>query len=299
MGKKVIVIFGPTGVGKTKTAVEIAKKIDGEIVSCDSMQVYKGLDKGTAKVTEEEKEGVPHHLIDIVSPFDGFSTGEYVLLAKKKIEEIFSRNKQPIIVGGTGLYIRSLVENYDFGNSKKDEKLREKYKKLLEEKGNIFLYNILKEKNPKIAEKIHFNDTKKIIRALEICENGKKIQEKKENKFDYLIFGLILPREEIYEKINLRAKLMFENGLVDEVETLLKQGLTEENQSMQGIGYKEIISGIKEGKSEKEMLENVQQKSRNYAKRQLTYMRGMKNLVWIDGKNSVREIMEKINGKQN
>lgn len=298
MEKTVIVIFGPTGVGKTKTAVEIAKKLNGEVISCDSMQVYKSLDKGTAKATKQEMQGITHHLIDVVSPFEEFSTGQYVELARQKIDEILLRGKQPILAGGTGLYINALVNNYDFGNANKSLEIREKYNKILFEKGNLFLFNILKNKDEKIAEKIHPNDTKKVIRALEKLENNLNCEKKElNNEFNYLIFGLNLPRQQIYENINLRAKKMFDEGLVQEVKNLLKLGLTKQNQSMQGIGYKEIIDGIEEGKTQEEMLELVQRKTRNYAKRQLTYMRGLKNLVWIDANNAVCEIMEAINGK--
>ena len=299
MENAVIIIFGPTGVGKTKTAVELAKKLNGEIISCDSMQVFQKMDIGTAKVSEEEKQGVPHHLLDVVSPFEEFSVGKYVELATQKIDEIFKRGKQPIIAGGTGLYINALINNYDFGNAEKDEEIREKYKKILEKNGNEFLFNILKEKNPEIAKKIHQNDTKKIIRALEKIEN--KNQEKKElkNNYKYLIFGLSLLREQIYENINLRAKKMFDCGLEEEVDSLLNLGLTLENQSMQGIGYKEIIQGRELGMGKEEILELVQRKTRNYAKRQLTFMRGINSLVWVDAKNATNEILEKINGKQN
>lgn len=299
MENTVIIIFGPTGVGKTKTAVELAKKLDGEIISCDSMQVFQKMDIGTAKATEEEKQGIAHHLIDVVSPFEEFSVGQYVELATKKIDEIFEKGKQPIIAGGTGLYINALINNYDFGNAEKDEKIREKYKKILEKNGNEFLFNILKEKNPEIAEKIHQNDTKKIIRALEKIENKNNNKKEIKNNYKYLIFGLSLPREQIYENINLRAKKMFENGLEKEVDSLSKLGLSIENQSMQGIGYKEIIQGREQNLTENEILELVQRKTRNYAKRQLTFMRGIKDLVWVDAKNATNEILEKINGKQN
>lgn len=298
MKKTIIVIFGPTGVGKTKTSIEIAKKLNGEIVSCDSMQIYKKMDIGTAKITKEEMGGVPHHLIDIVSPNEEFSVGEYVKLANEKFEEIFERGKQPILVGGTGLYINALTKDFDFGNASKDEEIRNKYKAILEEKGKEFLHNVLKSKDEEIAKRIHENDTKKVIRALEILENGKKIEEKQEQskKYNYLIFGLNTDRERIYENINKRAKEMFKNGLIEEVKNLQKQGLSLENQSMQGIGYKEVVVGIEEGKTTDEILELIQRKTRNYAKRQLTFMRGIKELIWIDSKNAVQEILGVING---
>lgn len=297
MENTVIVIFGPTGVGKTKTAVELAKKLNGEVVSCDSMQVFSKMDKGTAKATKEEMQGIPHHLLDVVEPWEEFSVGKYVELATKEIEEIFKRGKQPIIAGGTGLYINALINNYDFGNAKKDEKIREKYQKILEKYGNIYLFNILKERNSEIAEKIHPNDTKKIIRALEIIENKKNSEKEIKNNYKYIIFGLNLPREQIYENINKRAKQMFDNGLEKEVDDLLALGLTLNNQSMQGIGYKEIIQGRESNMSRNEIIELVQRKTRNYAKRQLTFMRGIPGLIWVDAKNTTNEILEELNGK--
>lgn len=303
MNNTVIIIFGPTGVGKSKTAIELAKKLDGEIISCDSMQVFSQLNVGTAKVTEEEKQGIVHHLLDVVSPNEEFSVGQYVQLAREKIKDILQRGRQPIIVGGTGLYIKALINNYDFGNAQKDEIIREKYKKILEEKGNEYLYNILLKKDENIAKKIHFNDTKKVIRALEIIENNNKILEKNDFNekinYNYLLFGLFLPREEMYEKINQRTIAMFKNGLVEEVKNLIKSGISEKAQSMQGIGYKEVVLGLKENFSEEEMIKLIQQKTRNYAKRQLTFMRGMENLIWVDAKNSVKEILEVINGNRN
>ncbi len=303
MNNTVIIIFGPTGVGKSKTAIELAKKLDGEIISCDSMQVFSQLNVGTAKVTDEEKQGIVHHLLDVVSPSEEFSVGQYVQLAREKIKDILQRGKQPIVVGGTGLYIKALINNYDFGNAQKDENIREKYKKILEEKGNEYLYNILLKKDENIAKKIHFNDTKKDIRALEIIENNNKILEKNDFNekinYNYLLFGLFLPREEMYEKINQRTIAMFKNGLVEEVKNLIKSGISEKAQSMQGIGYKEVVLGLKENFSEEEMIKLIQQKTRNYAKRQLTFMRGMENLIWVDAKNSVKEILEVINGNRN
>lgn len=299
MEKTVIVIFGPTGVGKSKTAVKIAKELNGEIVSCDSMQIYKEMDVGTAKITKEEMAGIPHHLLDIVSPNQEFSVGEYVKLANEKFEEIFSRGKQPILVGGTGLYINALINDYDFGNTSRNEEIRNKYKKILEENGKEFLHNILKSKDEETSKLIHENDTKKVIRALEILENDKKqnIKDgKAEKKYKYLIFGLNTDREKIYENINNRAKKMFDDGLLDEVEGLQRKGLSLKNQSMQGIGYKEVIVGLEEGKSIDEILEIIQRKTRNYAKRQLTFMRGIKELIWVNSENAVKEILGVING---
>ena len=242
-------------------------------------------------------QGVPHYLLDVAQPWEEFSVGKYVELATEKIDEIFKKGKQPIIAGGTGLYINALINQYDFGNAKKDEKIREKYQKILEKYGNNYLFNILKEKNSEIAEKIHPNDTKKIIRALEKIEN-KNIEKKEiKNNYKYIIFGLNLPREQIYDNINRRAEKMFDEGLEKEVDSLLALGLTLNNQSMQGIGYKEIIQGREQNLSRDEIIELVQRKTRNYAKRQLTFMRGIPGLIWVDAKNATNEILEELNGK--
>ena len=295
----VLVILGPTCSGKTKLSISLAKKLGGEILSCDSMQIYKGMDIGTAKIKPEEMDGVLHHLIDIVEPNEEFSVGEYVKRAREIIKEILSRGKVPIIVGGTGLYVKALTLNYDFKNTEKNSILREKYKKIAEEKGNEFLYNLLKEKDKKIAEKIHFNDTKKIIRALEILEDKKSENKEIKENYNYLIFGLNIPRQELYEKINLRTKHMFESGLEDEVYNLLGSGLDKKAQSMEGIGYKQIIFAKENNLSKQETIELVQRKTRNYAKRQITFMKGIEGLIWVDSKNAEKEILKVVreNGK--
>lgn len=293
MERTVIVILGPTGSGKSKLSISLAKKLGGEIVSCDSMQIYRGMDIGTAKISKKEMENIPHHMIDIVEPNEEFSVGEYVKQAKKIIAEIFERNKVPIVVGGTGLYVKALAQNYDFGFAEKNLEIREKYKKILEEKGNEFLFNILNEKDPEIAKKIHLNDTKKIIRALEKIENKKNLEKDLEiQDWEYLIFGLNLPREELYRRINLRTEKMFEEGLEKEVSNLIESGVSQKAQSMEGIGYKQVIYAKENNLTRKELIGLVQQKTRNYAKRQLTFMRGIENLIWVDAKDAEKKILE-------
>ena len=293
MERTVIVILGPTGSGKSKLSISLAKKIGGEIVSCDSMQIYRRMDIGTAKISKKEMENIPHHMIDIVEPNEEFSVGEYVKQAKKIIAEIFERNKVPIVVGGTGLYVKALTQNYDFGNTEKNLEIREKYKKILKEKGNEFLFNILNEKNPEIAKKIHVNDTKKIIRALEKIENKKALKKDEEiQNWRYLIFGLNMPREELYQKINLRTEKMFEEGLEKEVYNLIKSGVSPSAQCMEGIGYKQVVFAKENNLERKELIGLVQQKTRNYAKRQLTFMRGIENLIWVDAKEAEKKILE-------
>lgn len=293
MERTVIVILGPTGSGKSKLSISLAKKLGGEIVSCDSMQIYRRMDIGTAKISKKEMENIPHHMIDIVEPNEEFSVGEYVKQAKKIIAEIFERNKVPIVVGGTGLYVKALTQNYDFGNTEKNLEIREKYKKILKEKGNEFLFNILNEKDPEIAKKIHVNDTKKIIRALEKIENKKNLEKDLEiQDWKYLIFGLNLPREELYRRINLRTEKMFEEGLEKEVSNLIESGVSPRAQSMEGIGYKQVIYAKENNLTREELIGLVQQKTRNYAKRQLTFMRGIENLIWVDAKDAEKKILE-------
>lgn len=300
----VIIIFGPTGVGKTKLSLELAKELNGEIISADSMQIYKKMNIGTAKITENEMQGIPHHLVDFKEPNKEYSVGDFVENAREKIEEIISRNKVPIIAGGTGLYIRALVEDYDFHNVLKDEKIRNKYQKLAEEKCNEYVYEILKSKDAEWASRLHPNNIKRVIRALEIIEinqqksqqNEKLLNEEssgtKNNKINYLIFGLNMPRGKLYERINLRVDKMFDEGLLQEVKSLLKSGLKKENQSMQGIGYKEVIEGLEKNLTEEEIKDLIKQHTRNYAKRQFTFMRGMKNLIWVEaGENAKKEII--------
>lgn len=293
MERTVIVILGPTGSGKSKLSISLAKKLGGEIVSCDSMQIYRRMDIGTAKISKKEMENIPHHMIDIVQPNEEFSVGEYVKQAKKIIAEIFERNKVPIVVGGTGLYVKALAQNYDFGFAEKNLEIREKYKKILKEKGNEFLFNILNEKNPEIAKKIHVNDTKKIIRALEKIENKKNPEKDLEiQDWEYLIFGLNMPREELYRRINLRTEKMFEDGLENEVSNLIESGVSPSAQSMEGIGYKQVIYAKENNLTREELIGLVQQKTRNYAKRQLTFMRGIENLIWVDAKDAEKKILE-------
>lgn len=293
MERTVIVILGPTGSGKSKLSISLAKKLGGEIVSCDSMQIYRRMDIGTAKISKKEMENIPHHMIDIVEPNEEFSVGEYVKQAKKIIAEIFERNKVPIVVGGTGLYVKALAQNYDFGFAEKNLEIREKYKKILEEKGNEFLFNILIEKDPEIAKKIHLNDTKKIIRALEKIENKKNLEKDLEiQDWKYLIFGLNLPREELYRRINLRTEKMFGDGLENEVSNLIESGVSPRAQSMEGIGYKQVIYAKENNLTREELIGLVQQKTRNYAKRQLTFMRGIENLIWVDAQDAEKKILE-------
>ena len=279
--KKVVFILGPTAVGKTKTAVSLAKKFNGEIISADSVQIYRGLDIGSAKVTREEMQGVVHYAIDILNADEEFSVFDFVEFTKKKIDDIISREKTPIVVGGTGLYIKALTLGYNFGGAEKDEKLRKNLQKLAEEKGNEHLFQMLKEKDEKLAEKTDQYNTVRLIRALEIAmSDGQK--QTAEVDIVPLLIGLVRDRQSLYCDINKRVDIMLENGLIAEVEGLKNQGLDEKNQSMRAIGYKEVLGFLNGEYDYPRMVELVKQHSRNYAKRQLTFLRGMQNITFVD-----------------
>lgn len=294
--KKVLFILGPTGVGKSDMAVKLAQKFNGEIISADSVQIFRQMNIGSAKITEEEMCGVKHHCIDILNPNDEFSVFDFVELTKNKIDEIISRGKLPIICGGTGLYVKSLVLGYDFGGSGKDSLKREELKKIADEKGLAYLYEKLKAVAPSLAEKISVNDEKRIIRGLEIAES-EVMPSKKESDIDPLIIGLNMDRAKLYERINFRAQKMFDLGLIEEVHGLLDCGVDENSQSMKAIGYKEVVAYFKNEISKEDMIELVKKHSRNYAKRQLTFMRGIEGLIFVDVEDrekGEREIIEKV-----
>ena len=279
--KKVVFISGPTAVGKTFFSVKLAKKLNGEIISADSVQVYKGLDIGSAKVTKEEMQGVVHYAIDILEPWEEFSVYDFVEYTKQKIDEIVSKNKLPIIVGGTGLYVKALTLGYNFGGVNKDANLRENLEKLAEEKGNDYLYQMLLEKDKDMAEKTDKNNTVRLVRALEIAlSDGQK--QTGNVDIDYLIFALVKDRAILYDAINKRVDTMLANGLIDEVKSLKQSGLTAQNQSMRAIGYKEVLSYLDGEIDYDRMVEILKQHSRNYAKRQLTFLRGMQNVNFVD-----------------
>lgn len=296
MKKKVVFILGPTAVGKTFFSVKLAKKMNGEIISADSVQIYKGLDIGSAKVKPEEMQGVVHYAIDILEPWQEFSVYEFVEYTKQKIDEIISKGKLPIVVGGTGLYVKALTLGYNFGGTKKDSKLREQLENLAKEKGNEFLFSMLESKDKEMAEKTDKNNTVRLVRALEIAlSDGEK--QTGEVEIEPLIFALVKDRVVLYDAINKRVDMMLENGLIDEVKKLKESGLSVNNQSMRAIGYKEVLSYLDGEIDYDRMVEILKQHSRNYAKRQLTFLRGMKNVVYIDTadiEKAEKEIFEKV-----
>ncbi|MGK0606427.1 tRNA (adenosine(37)-N6)-dimethylallyltransferase MiaA [Enterococcus gilvus] len=282
---KVIAIVGPTAVGKTSLSIDLAQRFNGEIISGDSMQVYRGLDIGTAKVTLEEQAGVLHHLIDVRDIDQSYSVADFQQAARKVIQEITDRGKVPIVVGGTGLYIQSLLWDYKLGSEgeRTDESLREKYEAIAEAEGNEALWKLLQAKDPLAAEKIHYNNRKKMIRALEVFElTGHSILEPKEQPkelYDSFLIGLNTERTHLYQRINERVDLMVEQGVLEEARQLAK---TPEVQAAQGIGYKEFFPYFSGECSLDSAIEEVKLHSRRYAKRQLTWFRNRMSVHWYD-----------------
>ncbi len=281
---KLIIICGPTASSKTALAVKVAKLLDSEVVSADSMYIYKKLNIGTAKPTIEEMNGVVHHLINVVDPEQTFSVGNYKEIANPIIENLIKNGKVPVVCGGTGFYINSILYDLSYGNSSGNLEAREKYKELSEKYGNEYVYNILIEKDPETAKKLHFNDLKRVIRALEIFESGIKKSDIKDDfasKYDYKAYTIDFPREVLYERIHKRIELMINNGLIDEVKSLINDGFTIENQCMQGIGYKEIYAYLNNEISLCDAIEQLKINTRHYAKRQITFFRKMPNLTHL------------------
>lgn len=282
---KVLVICGATASGKTALSIACAKAFNGEIISADSLLVYQGLNIGTAKPDLEEREGVPHHMIDVVSPKENFSVSDYEEKALPIVESLLSQGKMPIICGGTGFYINSLLYKSQFGNVGADEEIRRRYENIAKEQGKERVYGILKEKDPESAQKLHCNDLKRVIRALEIYDVTGKPKSAQQDlpipRFDFVSVSIEYPRETLYERINRRVEIMFTSGLVEEVQGLLQGGVTEEMQCMQGIGYKEVAEGLRVGATQEEMKELVKKNTRNYAKRQQTFFKRMQNHVFL------------------
>ncbi len=297
MKDKIIIICGPTASGKSDLAIECAKLLDTEIVSADSMYIYKMLDIGTAKPKISEMQGIKHHLIDVVEPFDYFSVNDYKSLAEPIIKDIIHRKKIPIICGGTGFYINSILYDLSYGNGEANLEIREKYKQLALEKGNEYVYNILMELDLESAKKLHFNDVKRVIRALEIYETGTKKSDIKDNyipKYDYKAFSIDYPRNLLYERINYRVDKMIENGLTDEIKYLLSIGVNRTNQCMQAIGYKEILDYLDGNCSLEKAIDDIKLNTRHYAKRQITFFKklNVNNLQPCETKQLAKRIVE-------
>ncbi|NLV88573.1 MAG: tRNA (adenosine(37)-N6)-dimethylallyltransferase MiaA [Tissierellia bacterium] len=283
------ILVGPTASGKTSVSIELAKRLDGEIISADSMQIYKYMDIGTAKVTPEEMDGIPHYLIDIVYPNEEFTVADYKAQAEKVIADINTRNKLPIVVGGTGLYVNSLVYDLNFTQVPPNEEIRKRLEDLADEHGNEYIHKMLEKIDKESYNRINVMDRKRIIRALEIYEvTGKPMSQQGNNfrkpsdKYNLLMFGLNMDREKLYERINLRVDKMIEAGLIEEVSNLLRMGYHKDLVSMQGIGYKEIIWYLEGEISLEEAIEHIKKGSRNYAKRQLTWFRRDNRIKWVN-----------------
>lgn len=282
----VVAIIGPTASGKTALSIRLAKEIDGEIINGDSMQVYRNMDIGTAKITDDEMEGIPHHLLSIKEPTEAFSVAEYQRLVRGKIEEIQARGKMPIIVGGTGLYVQSVLYDFQFTKQEVDEKARLQYYEELVKLGPEVMHTKLAKIDPVSAAEIHPNNTRRVIRALEMAElAGVSRAEEQFNRgniplYNHLIIGLDMDREKLYERINLRVDLMMKAGLLEEVRALYDAGIRDV-QSIKAIGYKELYAYFDGLVTIEEAIEQIKQNSRRYAKRQLTYFRNKMDISWI------------------
>ena len=310
MKPKVIAIVGPTGSGKTDTAIWLCQQLDGEIVSMDSMQIYRQMDIGTAKPTKEQMQMVKHHMIDVVDPDQRFTVSDYREMAFEVIEDILSRGKLPILVGGTGLYLNALSYEMHLGDSGANTELREELNRLAKlPDGPHELHRRLAAVDPVSASKLHENDVRRIIRALEVFEeSGRPISErndetKQEGPYHILVYGLTLPRADMYDRINRRVDQMIEDGLVDEVKALLERGIEpmEEGGAMQAIGYKEIVSALRNETSLEYAIDMIKQGSRRYAKRQWTWFRRDQRTKWFDWSEFEsayelkRKLLERIN----
>ena len=297
---KVIVICGPTASGKTALSIELAKKINGEIISSDSMQIYKDMDIGTAKPTKQEMQEVKHYLLDFVEPDQRYSVAQFKKDAEKAIEEILAKNKVPIIVGGTGLYVDSLIYGIEYQEIELDKKYREELEERAQKEGLETLYEQAKKIDPQAIEKISANDKKRILRILEIYHSTGKTKtqqeiESRKNgvKYNYEVYALNMEREKLYKRINKRVDIMIEQGLIKEVENLCSK-YTEFPTAMQGLGYKEVVEYLQGKISEQEMIEKIKMETRRYAKRQLTWFRKEKNNIWIDGTNEKQKNIDLI-----
>lgn len=289
MKDKLFVLMGPTAIGKTDLSIDLAKKLNGEIISADSMQIYKLMNIGTAKVTPEEMEHIPHHLIDIIYPDEEYTVANYQRDARELITQINSRKKLAMLVGGTGLYINSIVYNLNFTKVPPDDDYRQELEELANKHGDIYLHGILTRVDLDSSKTISQNDRKRIIRALEVLKvTGKTMSDHNKNfrkevdKYNLSMVCLNMDREKLYDRINKRVDIMIEEGLIDEVKNILDKGYSKELVSLKGIGYKEIIMSLEGEISLDEAIEKIKQASRNYAKRQLTWFRRDKRIFWID-----------------
>ncbi|HHU49026.1 MAG: tRNA (adenosine(37)-N6)-dimethylallyltransferase MiaA [Caldicoprobacterales bacterium] len=284
-----IVITGPTASGKTDLAIQTAKRLNGEIISADSMQIYRYMNIGTAKPTIEERQGIPHHMIDIIDPDEEYNVALFQKHANVLIREIAGRGRLPILAGGSGLYVNSIIYPMNFTDAVDDPAYRSNLKKILEENGVIYLHNLLKQVDPDTAFKLHPNDTRRIIRALEVYHlTGKTMKEYRQNyremepQYNLLLYGLTMDRQTLYRRINQRVDKMINAGLVREVISLLDRGYGKDLVSMQGLGYKEIVSYLEGLVTLEEAIEILKRDTRRFAKRQLTWFKREDRILWLD-----------------
>lgn len=310
MKEKIIFIVGPTASGKTGLAIELAKKINAEIISADSMQIYQEISIGTAKVTEKEMQGIPHHLIDCCKITDSFSVADFQKLCYQKIEEILSRGKKVIIVGGTGLYVSAIVNHMEFTEEKVDLKYRKKLEKLSIEHSNAYVYQLLEQIDPITAKTIHPNNLKRVIRALEIAKNAndlKSVHMEKEEKrkkeldtpYEYMLFYIDHEREKLYERINQRVDIMIQEGILEEAKKIFQMNLDDSHTCMQAIGYKEFFPYFRGESTLEDAILKLKQETRRYAKRQITWFKNQLELIYLDGKKNTNELTNEIINKIN
>lgn len=289
MKRPLIILAGPTAVGKTALSVRLAKQINASVISADSMQVYRHMDIGSAKITPEEMDGVPHYLVDVLDPEEEFSVVCFQQMAKEAAEEIYARGQIPLVVGGTGFYIQALLYDIDFTENDGDDSFRRELEQTAKEKGSEYLHDLLKERDPKAAEQIHPNNVKRVIRALEFYQQtGKRISEHneeergKESPYEFAYFVLTDERSRLYERIDRRVDLMMEQGLVEEVRELKERGVRRDSTAMQGLGYKELYAYLDGAYDLEEAVRVIKRDTRHFAKRQLTWFKRERNVIWAD-----------------
>ncbi len=287
--KPLIILTGPTAVGKTALSIALAKKINGEMISADSMQVYRGMDVGTAKIMPDEMEGIPHHLIDVLDPKDSFDVVAFQTMAKKALDEIYAKGKIPIVVGGTGFYIQALLYDIDFSENDGDDAYRKELTELLEKNGADYLYEMLRKVDPASCEIIHKNNHKRVIRALEFYyQTGQPISEHNEEQsqrnspYNFLYFVLNDDRQKLYDRIELRIDKMVDDGLLDEVKQLKENGCKRGMVSMEGLGYKEILDYLDGKCTLEDALYILKRDTRHFAKRQITWFKREKEVIWLN-----------------
>lgn len=286
---KILIICGPTASGKSDLAIECAKLLNSEVISADSMYIYKKLNIGTAKPTVNEMQGIKHHLIDVVEPTESFSVSDYKSLAKPIVDDLLKQGKTPIICGGTGFYINSILYDLSYGNSAGNLEVREKFKEIAKEKGNEYVYSILKDVDIESAEKLHYNDLKRVIRALEIYYSGSKKSQIKDDLtpvYPYSAYYVNHDRKILYDRINYRVDKMFEMGLIDEINSVLSDGVDRECQCMQAIGYKEVFEYLDGTKNLDQVKDTIKLNTRHYAKRQTTFFKKLEGLKALEPASS-------------